>query len=83
VTADRLRIDPCIPRGWREFEIIYKHGRRGTTRYQIKVENPQGICRGVAQLEVDGKIQQSSEIVLSDDAQLHDVRVVLGEQDRS
>jgi cyclic beta-1,2-glucan synthetase len=83
LNGDRLRVDPCIPRGWREFAIIYKHGRRGATRYHIKVENPHGICRGVAQLEVDGKIQQSSEIVLSDDAQLHDVRVVLGEQDRS
>jgi len=77
----RLRIDPCIPRGWREFEITYKHGRRGATRYHIKVENPYGICRGIAKLEIDGKVQQSSEIVLVDDAQLHDIRVILCAQD--
>jgi cyclic beta-1,2-glucan synthetase len=76
-----LRIDPCIPRGWREFEITYKHGRRGATRYHIKVENPHGVCRGIAKLEIDGKVQQSSEIVLADDAQSHEVRVILGERD--
>jgi cyclic beta-1,2-glucan synthetase len=75
--GDRLRIDPCIPRDWREFEIIC---RRGTTRYRIKVENPHGVCRGVAGLEVDGKLQSSSEIVLSGAGQLHDIRVVLGGQ---
>jgi cyclic beta-1,2-glucan synthetase len=77
LSGDRLRIDPCIPRAWREFEITY---RRGTTRYSIKVENPLGVCRGVARLELDGKIQLSSEIVLSNDAQLHEIHVVLGEQ---
>jgi cyclic beta-1,2-glucan synthetase len=76
----RLRIDPCIPRGWREFEITYKHGRRGATRYHIKVENPHGVCRGIAKMEIDGKVQQSSEIVLADDARSHEVRVILGEQ---
>jgi cyclic beta-1,2-glucan synthetase len=81
LTGALLRIDPSIPRGWREFEITYKHGRRGATRYHIKVENPHGVCRGVAKLEIDGKVQQSSEIVLADDAQSHDVRVILGEQD--
>ena len=81
LTGARLRIDPCIPRGWREFEITYKHGRRGATRYHIKVENPHGVCRGITKLEIDGKVQQSSEIVLADDAQSHDVRVILGEQD--
>ena len=79
--ASACEIDPCIPRGWREFEITYKHGRRGATRYHIKVENPHGVCRGIAKLEIDGKVQQSSEIVLADDAQSHDVRVILGEQD--
>ncbi len=79
--GDRLRIDPSIPRGWREFEITYRHGRRGATRYHIKVENPHGICHGIAKLEIDGKVQQSSEIVLADDAQSHEVRMILGEQD--
>jgi cyclic beta-1,2-glucan synthetase len=72
-----LRIEPCIPRGWPGFEIDYRHGE---TRYAIKVENPHGICRGVAKLELDGKRQSSGGFPLSDDGQLHQVLVVLGEQ---
>jgi cyclic beta-1,2-glucan synthetase len=76
LSGDRLRIDPCIPRGWREFEITC---RRGATYYSIKVENPHGVCRGVARLEIDGQNQSAPEIVLSNDAHRHDIRVVLGE----
>ncbi|HKY30654.1 MAG TPA: glucoamylase family protein [Pyrinomonadaceae bacterium] len=75
--GDRLSIDPCIPRWWREFEIVY---RRERTTYRIKVENPAAIHRGVASVELDGIIQAGSEIVLVDDNQTHTLRVVLGER---
>jgi cyclic beta-1,2-glucan synthetase len=77
LSGDRLRIDPCIPREWREFEISYQ---RGSTGYLIKVENPHGVCRGIARLEIDGKFEPALEVVLSDDGHLHKVRVVLGER---
>jgi len=75
--GDRLRIDPCIPRGWREFEITYRHGR---TTYRIKVENPQSLCRGVASVMLDGTKQQDDLILLSGDALTHEVRVLIGEK---
>ena len=75
--GDRLRIDPCIPRGWREFEINY---RRGATAYRIKVENPHGLCRGVASVFVDRVEQSSEEIALADDGQTHEVRILMGEK---
>jgi cyclic beta-1,2-glucan synthetase len=75
--GDRLRFNPCIPRFWREFEITY---RRGSTTYRIKVENPGSINRGVASVELDGAIQLDDEVVLSDDGQTHEVRVVMGEK---
>jgi len=75
--GERLRIDPCIPRGWREFEITY---RRGGTTYRIKVENPHALCRGIASVFVDGLEQSSDEIVLTEDGQTHDVRIVMGEK---
>jgi cyclic beta-1,2-glucan synthetase len=75
--GERLRIDPCIPRWWREFEITY---RRGKTTYRIKVENPHGLCRGVAGVLVDELEQSSEEISLVDDGQTHEVRVVMGEK---
>ena len=75
--GDRLRIDPCIPRFWREFEIIY---RRGTATYRIKVENPHSLCRGVASVELDSVVQAGDELVLVDDGRTHDVRIVMGER---
>ena len=77
VRGERLVIDPCIPRGWREYEIIY---RRGLTRYQIKVENPYGVSRGVIEVELDGTPQALPEITLTDDGRAHQVRIVLGEK---
>jgi cyclic beta-1,2-glucan synthetase len=71
-----LRIEPCIPRWWHEFEITYRHGE---TTYEIKVENPLALCRGVASVEVDGEARGDGEIKLVDDKGTHKVRVVLGE----
>jgi len=75
--GDRLRIDPCIPRFWREFEIIYRHWQ---TTYRIKVENPQSLCRGVASVTIDGIKQEDDLILLSGDGQAHEVRVLIGEK---
>ena len=80
LSGDRLRIDPCIPRSWREFEINFTPDRQGATRYFIKVENPHGICHGVSRVELDGELQPTFEIVLASDGKQHNVRVVLGEQ---
>jgi cellobiose phosphorylase len=49
---DGLRIDPCIPRSWPGFRM--RRAFRGKTVH-IDVKNPDGICRGVAELGVDGK----------------------------
>jgi cyclic beta-1,2-glucan synthetase len=75
--GDRLQVDPCVPRWWRDFEITY---RRGRTTYRIKVENPLGVSRGVASVELDGELLREDDIPLTDDAQTHNVRVVLGEK---
>jgi cyclic beta-1,2-glucan synthetase len=75
--GDRLLIEPCIPRFWRQFEITY---RRGSTTYRIKVENPHSLCRGVASVELDGVTQPNEMVLLSNDGQTHEVRVVMGER---
>jgi cyclic beta-1,2-glucan synthetase len=74
--GDRLRMDPCVPRWWREFEITY---RRGRAVYRVKVENPLGVNRGVVTVEVDGTPQSDGSITLTDDEKTHNVRIVLGE----
>jgi cyclic beta-1,2-glucan synthetase len=75
--GNRLRVDPCIPRGWREFGINY---RRGNTTYRIKVENPNSLCRGVAEIKLDGVAQSDLEVGLVDDGLPHEVHVLMGEQ---
>jgi cyclic beta-1,2-glucan synthetase len=72
--GDRLQIDPCIPRSWREYEIVYK---RGSTSYNFVIDNPHGLNRGVARIELDGETLATSEIELADDGKQHAVRVTL------
>ncbi len=79
LSGDRLRIEPCIPRGWRDFEITY---RRGETSYRIKVQNPHSLSRGVASVTLDGHIQQDDVILLSNDGLNHEVVVMMGEKPR-
>ncbi len=71
-----LRIDPCIPGRWRRFEISYLHG---ATRYRVRVENPNGVCRGVSRISLDGRELPTDGLVpLADDGGEHRVEVVLG-----
>jgi cyclic beta-1,2-glucan synthetase len=72
-----LLIDPCIPSKWPGFEIVYRHG---STRYEIAVENPSGVSRGVSSAELDGKalVQRPAQIALADDNVTHRVRIILG-----
>jgi len=72
-----LHLDPCIPRAWRRFEITFRyHG----SRYEITVENPRGVSRGIAQIEVDGRVLESGSVSLplSADGATHRVRAILG-----
>jgi cyclic beta-1,2-glucan synthetase len=78
--TDRLEINPCVPRWWREFEITY---RRGRAVYRIKVENPGGVSRGVVSVEIDGATQTDGFFPLVDDEKTHNVRIVMGEPVRT
>jgi cyclic beta-1,2-glucan synthetase len=75
--GEKLLIDPCIPGGWRRFEIIFKYH---SARYEIAVENPRGVSRGVTRVELDGAALPDAErhVPLADDGATHHVRVVLG-----
>jgi cyclic beta-1,2-glucan synthetase len=70
-----LLIDPCIPRSWRQYEIVY---RSPGAEYHITVENPGGVSRGVKRLEIDGVERPGTEIALVSDGGHHQVRVTLG-----
>jgi cyclic beta-1,2-glucan synthetase len=77
VEGATLRLDPCVPRAWRDFEIAFRHH---TTRYEVSVENKIGVSRGIVRLELDDQVMPdgSSYITLVDDGKTHRVRVTLG-----
>jgi cyclic beta-1,2-glucan synthetase len=72
-----LLLAPCIPKEWPRFEIVFRY-RSG--RYEIVVENPTGVSRGVAYAELDGKVLPGgpTRVPLTDDGGAHRVRVILG-----
>jgi cyclic beta-1,2-glucan synthetase len=78
--GNRLRIDPCIPKDWPGFQLSYQHrGKQHVTRYEIGLENPGKVCRGVASIELDGQtVTADAAVALVDDGQTHRLRVVLG-----
>jgi cyclic beta-1,2-glucan synthetase len=75
--GSRLTLAPCIPAHWPGFEIVFRYR---SARYEILVENPERVSRGVARVEVDGQQLASGPpvIALVDDAETHRVRVILG-----
>lgn len=76
VRAGQLVFEPCIPKEWRGYNISYQHEN---TCHDIKVENPNGVTRGIVTIELDGIRQLNGNcITLQDDGQRHQVWVVLG-----
>jgi cyclic beta-1,2-glucan synthetase len=76
VRDTRLFLDPCIPRTWPGFTIAFRHQ---AARYDIVVENPRRVSRGVSAVELDGvTVAGARSIPLADDDKTHRIRVVLG-----
>jgi cyclic beta-1,2-glucan synthetase len=76
--GDKLLVDPCIPRHWPSFEISYRHG---AAQYDISVENPLGVSRGIIAVKLDGQSRTGDDralIPLVDDGGKHRVQIVLG-----
>jgi cyclic beta-1,2-glucan synthetase len=71
----KLHIDPCIPATWREYRVTIL---AGSARYEVSVRNPEGVCRGVSELRLDGAIRDDPLIPLADDGRFHLVEVRLG-----
>lgn len=68
-----LEINPCIPANWKQFSV--KRLFRGA-EYQINITNPQGVCKGVASITVDGQ-PINGNIVMYQPGK-HLVEVVMG-----
>ena len=70
---DGLEINPCIPSTWKEFKVKRKF--RGAI-YDITVQNPYGVCKGVQSLIVNGNLIEGN--IIKHQLGHHQVLVTLG-----
>ena len=75
--GDVLELDPCIPKAWPGFAVTLRHR---SARYEIVVENPGGVSRGIGSVQVDGTavVAVPLHLNLLDDSATHHVLVRLG-----
>jgi cellobiose phosphorylase len=71
-----LEINPCIPQAWDGFKATRSF--RGAT-YQITVQNPEHVSKGVVSLVVDGMPILGKIVPIFGDGQMHLVKVILGQ----
>lgn len=76
--GEALHLNPCIPRAWRHFEMIFQYH---SSRYQITVENPRGVSSGVLSIDLDGVPfpNHKKGVPLIKDSRIHFIRVILGD----
>lgn len=74
-TVFGLAIDPCIPSSWKGFSVTRKY--RGAT-YEIKVNNPGGVQKGIASLVVDGAKLAGNLLPIAPAGTVVKVEVTLG-----
>jgi cyclic beta-1,2-glucan synthetase len=71
-----LRIDPCVARTWRTFEVTYRDGEGSV---HVVVDNPNGVQRGVSSIEIDGAPAANGVVPLTGQPGVREVRVVMGQ----
>ena len=72
-----LHLDPCIPKTWPRFEMTV---RRRSARYDISVDNPSGVSRGVCFAELDGieVSERPVQVPIVDDGDVHRLHIRMG-----
>jgi len=70
-----LRLDPCIPSGWNGFKAQRRF--RGKT-VEIEVKNPNGVCRGVRSVTLNGEVLHNNLLPAEMLGEKNVVEVILG-----
>ncbi|HSV73101.1 MAG TPA: glycosyl hydrolase family 65 protein [Chthonomonadales bacterium] len=73
--AEGLRIDPCIPSRWPGFTAERRFRGR---LVRIEVRNPEGVCRGVRSLTLNGEALPGCDVPARKLRETNDVVVTLG-----
>ena len=70
---DSLTVDPCIPADWKEFTVdrIWRGAE-----YRIRVTNPKGVEKGVAEIRLNGETVDS--IPVQAPGSVSEIKVIMG-----
>ncbi|MBN1304787.1 MAG: hypothetical protein JXA13_10165 [Anaerolineales bacterium] len=73
--AGGLRLDPCIPGDWEGFKATRRFRNKTV---EIEVRNPEGVCRGVKTLTLNGEVLEGILIPAEKLGETNKVEVLLG-----
>jgi cyclic beta-1,2-glucan synthetase len=71
-SAQHLEIQPCVPSGWKDYQINYRFGK---AMFHIRIDNPDGGNCNVTGISMDGKDLPDGRIPLNDDGTVHEIVV--------
>ena len=69
-----LKIEPCISKDWKEYEIRYKHK---TSVYNILVKNENSQNTGVKRFLLNGVEIKDKKIPLKDDGIIYNIKIFM------
>ena len=67
-----LRLKPCIPNDWKQYEIKYKYG---DSMYNIKVINKNSKSTGIEKIYLNGNLVENNEITLNKSGGVYNIEV--------
>jgi cellobiose phosphorylase len=70
-----LLVDPSIPSQWTGFRVMRKFRN---AVYQIEVQNPDKVSKGVKSVIIDGKAHDNNLLPVFSDGKPHQVKIVMG-----
>lgn len=73
--GDYLIVNPVIPTSWEGFSLVYWHG---SACYELHIENPQHVSKGVAFLELNQQKLPDNKIPLNKSPRKHVVKIIMG-----
>ena len=77
IENNTIKINPCIPKEWKEYEIKYRYKN---AIYNIKVKNPEGKNTGISKIIINGKeIENGKEngMKLDERANVYNIEVIM------
>ena len=72
---DGLIVDPCIPSEWKTFEVVRKFRN---VKYNITINNPHGVNKGIENIVVDGNVIATNKILFEKDKKVRNITINMG-----